>query len=61
MAEVQKDPYAEVERHVSEWHRAMVAAEDRWAEKQYAQRNAEIAPWREDIAPSNPDNASLKL
>ncbi|OHB76224.1 MAG: hypothetical protein A2Z25_24585 [Planctomycetes bacterium RBG_16_55_9] len=59
MAEAQKDPYAEVERQVGEWHRAMVAAKDRSAEQEYAERNAQIAPRVEDIAPLNPDNAAL--
>ena len=37
----------------------IVAAEDRWALEAYDKRNAQIAPWAEDSAPTGTDNAAL--
>ncbi len=39
--------------------RVRVAADERRAEEAYKKRNTEIAPWVEDAAPPNPDNAAL--
>jgi hypothetical protein len=52
-------PYDEAYRQLQEFNHAMAAAKDRSAEKEYAQRNAEIAARIEDIDPPNPDNAAL--
>lgn len=64
--ETAKDPNAELERalkelepQLQEWTHAMAAVEDEAARKAYERRNTEIAPWVEDAAPPNPDNAAL--
>jgi len=47
------------EDKVAASHRSVVVAENRRALEAYEKRNAEIAPWPEDAAPPNTDNAAL--
>jgi hypothetical protein len=55
-AEVPKPQIPEI---VKLKRRVRVSADELRAEEAYEKRNAEIAPWVEDDAPPNPDNAAL--
>ena len=52
-------PKPEIPEIVKLQRRVSAAAKDRRAEEAYEKRDTEIAPWIEDAAPPNPDNAAL--